>query len=167
MTDATGLLAREQIQQTLRRYSQGLDQRDWSLFLSAFTEDALVEAPGWLEAPISPRGFAEALAGAFDTARLSGQHLLANTLYDIRGDTAHTITEFLASNTERAEEPGKVVLQHAGGLYVDDLARDGGSWRIRHRVLVQKSDNRRVVDYAPETFDLVAGAARNSAVAGF
>lgn len=163
---------RARIERTLRRYSQGVDQRDWALYRRAFAPGALIEVPGYLDTPLGPEEFAGHLAGAFDTTRLSGQHILANTLYDIRGDRARTVTEFLAVTTER-QEPGPaggapiaVRRQISGGLYVDDLVRTDDEWLIAHRVLVRKNDEWAVLTYGDAELRAVATAARNTAVAG-
>lgn len=171
--DAVAHLAdREDVAATLRRYAQGVDQRDWELYRRAFAPGAVVEVPGYLPGPVSPEEFAGHLAGTFDDARISGQHLLANTLLEVRGDRAHAVTEFLATTVEHArpagERDGTVRRQVAGGLYVDDLARTPDGWRIRRRVLVRKSDEHAVLRYsdADLTATATAGAARSPAVAG-
>ncbi len=158
---------RDAITRTLRRYSQGLDQREWGLFLSAFHPSALIEVPGYLSKPLFPVEFVEMLSGDFDSARISGQHFLANTLFDIRNDRAHTVTEFFASNAERTGEQGRIQVQRAGGLQVDDLVRQGETWLIVHRTLVQKSDTRRVVDYNESTLALASASTHNGVVAEF
>lgn len=172
------LLDRTAIERTLRRYSQGVDQRDWDLYARAFTPDAEVDIPGYLEKPLSAKDFATFLGGTFDHNRISGQHVLGNTLYLIDGERARTVTEFLAVTTERvvpddgaqaersATEGGDVLLQHSGGLYVDDLLRTADEWLISRRKLVRKSDTRRIVRYTPQLAALTAGAARNPVVHG-
>ncbi|GAB6899274.1 nuclear transport factor 2 family protein [Kineosporia succinea] len=165
MTSPAELLDRAAIVRTLRRYSQGIDQRQWPVYLSAFTPDARVEIPGYLEEPLRAADFVEFLSGTFDANRLSGQHLLANTLFTIEGDRARTVTEFLAHTTEK--DGDEVVVQRSAGLYVDDLIRTDDGWLIAHRVLVRKSDNRTRVRYDERTAALTRDAARNPAVAGF
>ncbi|GAA3613733.1 hypothetical protein GCM10022223_32400 [Kineosporia mesophila] len=164
MTTPEDLLDRAAILRTLRRYSQGVDQRQWDLYLSSFTDEGTVEIPGYLEKRISAKEFVTFLSGTFDRNRLSGQHVLGNTLFDLRGDRARTVTEFLAYTTEQQDED--VAVQRSAGLYVDDLVRAEGGWLIAHRTLVRKSDNRKVVHYDQRTAALTRNAARNPAVAG-
>lgn len=158
------LLDRAAVLRTLRRYSQGVDQREWDLYLRAFAPDAVVEIPGYLDEPLAAAAFVDFLSGTFDANRLSGQHVLGNTVFRFDGDRAHTVTEFLAYTTEKQGED--VLVQRSAGLYVDDLVRSGEEWLIAHRTLVRKSDNRKVVHYDERTAALTRDAARNPAVAG-
>lgn len=121
---------RAEITQVLHHYAQGVDQREWSLFLSAFTADALIDVVGYLEQPLTPFAFRDFLVETFDEARLSGQHFLSNTLFRIANEQAYTVTEFLAVNLERTESEGRLRRQIAGGLYVDQLRREKTGWRI-------------------------------------
>lgn len=165
------LAVREDILRTLRRYSQGVDQRDWELYRSAFAADATVEVPGYLPGPVTAEEFSEHLAGTFDSIRLSGQHLLANTLFDLQGAVARTVTEFLATNAERESESAvggelAVHTQRVSGVYLDELVRTPQGWRIRHRILAMKNEDVGTVGYPSWVVAAVAGAARNSVVRG-
>lgn len=165
------IVDRELIGRTLRRYAQGVDQRQWPVFHSAFAEGATVRIPGYLDGAVTPLGFERLLGGTFDSTRLSGQHFLGNTLFRIDGDTARTVTEFLAVTTERAEgthgAAGEAVaVQHSAGLYVDDLVRADDNWLILRRTLVRKSDDIRTVPYGATQWTAVASAASNSVTAG-
>jgi 3-phenylpropionate/cinnamic acid dioxygenase small subunit len=146
---------RAEITDTLHRYAQGVDQRAWNLFLSAFTEDALIDVVGYLENKLTPAAFRDFLATTFDEARLSGQHFLSNTLFRIAGDEAHTVTEFLAVNLERSSREGLFRRQVAGGLYVDVLRREASGWRIARRTIVRKSDDVEERIYLPQTIAAV------------
>ena len=168
------LATREDILRTLRRYAQGVDQRDWALYLSAFTSDATVEVPGYLPGPVTAEEFSRHLAGTFDSLRISGQHLLANTVFVITADEARTVTEFLATNAERESEGTSragaglaVHTQRVSGLYADELVPTAAGWRIRHRILAMKNEDTAAVAYSPEIVAAVAGAARNPVVHGF
>ena len=161
------LADREAIREVIVRYAQGVDQREWPLYASAFAAEAVVEVPGFLDRPVSASEFAEVLAGEFDDARLSGQHHLGIPLIDLTGpDTARAVTEFIAVNASRAvsgpgdDRRGAVTTQQAAGIYIDSVVRGPRGWRIAHRTLVQKTDERDVVDIPG-----AVGAPRNPAVA--
>ncbi len=171
------LADRAAIRRTLRRYAQGVDQRQWDLYRSAFAPGAAVAIPGWIATPVTAEHFIELLSGEFDEIRFSGQHHLANTLVEFGStnardeapDTARSVTEFLAVNTERVSDQAtahRVRTQYSGGLQVDDLVRHGDAWLIRHRVLVRKNDEQHIDVRTPEQIALIAGAARNPASAG-
>ncbi|MFC5338849.1 nuclear transport factor 2 family protein [Leucobacter denitrificans] len=174
------LADRESIHRTLRRYAQGVDQRQWDLYRSAFAPGATVAIPGWIEGSVTAEHFIELLSGEFDAIRLSGQHHLANTLIEfgptetLEGEasgpgTARSVTEFLAVNAERASDDPtdtRVRTQYSGGLQVDDLVRHDGEWLISHRVLVRKNDEQYLNERTPEQIALIADAATNPASAG-
>ncbi|MCW5951263.1 MAG: nuclear transport factor 2 family protein [Propionibacteriaceae bacterium] len=167
------LATREDILRTLRRYAQGVDQRDWALYLSAFTSDATVEVPGYLPGRVTAEEFSRHLAGTFDSLRISGQHLLANTVFVITSDEARTVTEFLATNAERepegpsgAEDELAVHTQRVSGLYADELVPTDSGWRIRHRILAMKNEDTATITYPARVVAAVAGAARNTVVHG-
>jgi len=132
----------------LNRYAQGVDQRNWPLYESAFTPDAVIEVVGYLDHEVTPIEFREILCGAFDVTRLSGQHLLGNTIFAFAGDRAHTVTEFMAVTLERSGEVGTAARQITAALYIDDLARFDNGWKITRRTLVRKSSNEDFLPFA-------------------
>jgi len=153
---------RAEISDVLHRYAQGIDQRAWDLYLSAFAEDAVIDVVGCLAAPMTPVQFKEFLTATFDRVRLSGQHLLANTLFLVSGNRAQTVTEFLAVNLERTEEPSRIRRQIAGGLYIDDLLRTAAGWKIVRRTLVRKSDDEEFIVYPETVLDAIEDTKRTS-----
>ncbi len=153
---------RAEISDVLHRYAQGIDQRAWDLYLSAFAEDVVIDVVGYLAAPMTPVQFKDFLITTFDRVRLSGQHLLANTLFLVSGDRAQTVTEFLAVNLERTEEAGRIRRQIAGGLYVDDLLRTAAGWKIVRRTLLRKSDDEEFSIYAETIVDAIEDTKRTS-----
>ena len=153
---------RAEISDVLHRYAQGIDQRAWDLYLSAFAEDAVIDVVGYLAAPMTPMQFKQFLITTFDRVRLSGQHLLANTLFAISGSHARTVTEFLAVNLERTEELGRIKRQIASGLYVDDLLDTSSGWKIVRRTLVRKSDDEEFIVYPETVLDAIEDTKRAS-----
>lgn len=148
------LIAREEIRDALNAYSHGLDQRNWEIYARAWTPDAMIFAPGPGSAdPVSADEFRTRLITANDATRLSGQHLLNNTWFQIDGDTAHTVTEFTWVTLQTTDKPDLLFEVRGGGLYVDDLRRTDQGWRISTRRIAVKNRETRGVPYAPELID--------------
>lgn len=139
------LRARTGIADCLNRYVQGVDQRIWPLYDSAFGTDAQISVPGYLEEPLSPAAFRGMLCDTFDATRLSGVHLLGNSKVNIDGDCAHSVTEFLAVTLERTDLADEALSETTAGLYVDNLIAEHGEWRIQNRVLSRKSSDAKIV----------------------
>lgn len=132
----------------MTRYAQGVDQRDWSLYDSVFEPGAQVEVPGYMQGTLGFVAFREMLADTFDAARLSGQHFLGNIQARIDGDSAHAVTEFVATTLETAPDGG-ARREVTAGLYIDDFRHADGAWRIvRHRI-VRKSADAAILPFEP------------------
>ena len=136
---------RAELQDCMTRYAQGVDQRSWPLYDSAFHADGQVEVPGYMDGALGFVAFREMLADAFDRLRLSGQHLLGNLHAEVNGDSARTVTEFLATTLEQAA--GGASREVTPGLYIDDFRREGGEWRIVRHVIVRKAANGAVLPF--------------------
>jgi 3-phenylpropionate/cinnamic acid dioxygenase small subunit len=150
------LLTREEIRDALTAYSHGLDQRNWDIYARAWTEDATIVGPGaGVPEPIHWRAWQERLQSANDATRLSGQHLLNNTWFEIDGDRAHTVTEFTWRTLQTLDKPDMVYEIFGGGLYVDDLERTADGWRIAARTLAVKSTTTSGLPYPPERIDAI------------
>lgn len=147
------LINREEIRDALNAYSQGLDQRNWELYAQAFTADATFEAPGEGIDKITAAELQQLLQSNNDATRLSGQHLLHNTHFTMRGDTARTITEVEWVTLQTTDKPGIIFDVRAGGMYVDDLVKTDAGWRIQHRKLVTKNKSTRGVNYSSERIE--------------
>lgn len=119
------------IRRVLYAYARGVDRRDWTLFRSCFTDPVEVDLSSWNGAPPSRMPVDEWVAGV--RAGLSGfdatQHLTANHLVDVDGDTAHCTSEVQASHVLDGR---RVVI---GGWYDTRLARVGDAWRIASSTL--------------------------------
>jgi hypothetical protein len=137
---AEDLIIREEIRDALNAYSHGLDQRNWDIFARAWTPTGTFQAPAeGVPDPLPWQDFQQFLISRNDATRLSGQHLLNNTWFQIDGDTAHTVTEVTWLTLQQLDQPNMIYEIRAGGLYVDDLERTGDGWRIARRVLTVKS----------------------------
>jgi len=122
MTSITDQFA---IHACLLKFCRGLDRFDRDLFLSAFTEDAM----------ISVGDLSKSAADMYDWARelhhegqISTQHTLSNHFCRVEGDLAFSEVyyQFIGRNRDDSN-------WIAGGRYIDRLVRIDGEWRITTR----------------------------------
>jgi hypothetical protein len=140
-----GLLDRQDIQDTISRYSlgqdshQGQDSNILQQWDDTFAKDGRVDysvAGG----PIgSYRDLATWMRGGEGQAgSMSGfsnwQHMLSLPLVTINGDIAKARTDFFAAHRSRADQ-GAGIHYNAAGAFHDDLVRTDKSWRIAFRKL--------------------------------
>jgi hypothetical protein len=126
---------RLEIQDLVVAYSHAIDTRDWDALDDVFTADAVIdytEMGGTRGGLAETKAFlAEALAGfsAF-------QHLVANCLLELDGDTAHGRTTCHNPMLLRDAEGRETVLL-AGLWYRDTFVRTPAGWRIAERYEVK------------------------------
>jgi ketosteroid isomerase-like protein len=124
------------LQDVMLRYAAGVDDRDYELYASCFTDDLEVldfgnetytGKPAWLEYVWS----------ALEKYS-SSQHMLGPQLAHIEGNVAHTRTDLQATHWFREGENERFVLW---ATYVTDMRRIGHDWRIfRHRLVPRGSE---------------------------
>jgi 3-phenylpropionate/cinnamic acid dioxygenase small subunit len=119
-----------QIMNTLARYAIAMDQRDWPLLDSVFTEDFTYDAGEWVT---------HSLSDYLDRLRpyLEGcgptQHLLGNYQIEVDGDAARTevyVRAFHVGTRELATTTYEMF-----GVYRDQMRRTEAGWRSVHRTL--------------------------------
>lgn len=130
MTAPTDALAdRLAIVDTAVAYATALDTRDWALFESLFTPDAVWEYPAGGEQHIGPGRIADRIRPTI--TQLDGtQHVMTNHVVGVEGDTAKHTCYYLAQHLK----DGKRFL--AAGRYEDELRRVEGRWLLAGRVLI-------------------------------
>ena len=122
---------RLEIQDLLVRYSHAVDSRDWDAFERVFTEDAVIdytEMGGPRGGVKETRAFLESAMPMFS----SFQHMIANTVLELDGDTARART--ICHNPmvlDRGE--GQTHVFFCGLWYRDVLVRTPHGWRIKDR----------------------------------
>lgn len=139
---------RLEIQDTITRYSHGLDQRLWEEWDRAFTPDAVLDFSAVGLTTYTPAE-ARTLFTQNDSTRIAGQHLLLNTLIDLDGDRATARSEFLLFTLARTDEEGRARRNNGGGWYDDELARTAAGWRIVRRSAGLKWFSQDVIDWPP------------------
>jgi hypothetical protein len=119
------LLDRQDILDTLTRFSRGMDRFDRETFLSAFHPDATIAAGPFVGGPDALYDWASAMHAQ---GQVATHHNLLNLTCEIDGDTAHTELYYLFVGRNR-DETNWI----AGGRYIDRLERRDGTWRIALR----------------------------------
>lgn len=161
---AQELLDRASIQDVLHSYAQAQDQDRWDLYERVFTPDAVVELVGVALGELTAAQLGSFLKDTFNATRVSGQHLIANTLYEIDQDTARTVSEVLHHTLQTTDRHGVLRRSTGTSLYADDWARTVDGWRISHRTVTQKHLEEGEVTYSDELLaTLKAGAERVAA----
>jgi len=139
------LLDRQQIQDTIARYSLGQDShqnadsavlQQWD---EVFTEDGTVDYSVAGAPAGSYRDLARWMRGDRGTpGRMSSfshwQHMLSLPLVTIQGDSATARTDFFSTHRGRPEQ-GLNVHYNSPGAFHDQLVRTPKGWRIRFRRL--------------------------------
>lgn len=119
-----------QIMDTLARYAIAMDQRDWALLDSVFTQDFTYDAGEWVT---------HSLTDYLDRLRpyLEGcgptQHLLGNYQIQVDGDTARTQVYVRAFHVGTRELSSTTYEMF--GVYSDEMRRKDAGWRSVHRTL--------------------------------
>ncbi|MGO9855480.1 MAG: nuclear transport factor 2 family protein [Acidimicrobiales bacterium] len=119
---------RADIEQLLVQYATGIDQRDWKLFRSCFTDDALGDYGdiGTFAGADSLTDFMIAAHGGFG----STNHMLSNFVIHVDGDRAtarsyvHVVLAFAHDRDAWID---------GVGTYEDTLVRTDSGWRIARR----------------------------------
>lgn len=157
------LIARAEITDLLVRYSQAQDQDEWSLYEGLFTPDATIHFPGM---PMESRSAVEfgRFLQEFNKTRLSGQHLVGNTLYRFDGAHAHVLSEALYITLHPTDTPGTLRRIRGNALYSDHLVHTAEGWRIARREIAQKNVEIDQASYDPA---LVAAFESTSATRWF
>ena len=123
------------LQDVLLKYAAGVDERDFELYRSCFTDD--VEVVGMARQPIhGADAWLEFVIKALDLYT-STQHMLGPQLATIDGDTAHCRTDLQATHVLK-DPKGQMFTLWA--TYLSDMTRTDGVWRIHRHELVRRAD---------------------------
>jgi hypothetical protein len=124
------LMDRLAIQDTLTRFSTAIDTRKLELLDQVFAADAVLDY-GSYWGPGDFEGFKQWAEVALKNFS-AWQHLLANMVIEIDGDTATSMTDFYNPIISGDAGTEQTVL-HAYGRYHDALRRTADGWRITRR----------------------------------
>lgn len=112
------------------RYARAVDRRDWALAATLFTEDCVLQGPGY-----ELVGREKILAGLRLIDRYSAtQHSVHNQLVEVEGDRASGETYCTAHHVYARD--GRPRMLDWGIRYQDRCVRERGAWRYAHRELL-------------------------------
>ena len=110
----------------LYRYARAVDTKDWELYRSVFTDDAVIDYSSNGIPAGSRDDIADFLAKAFTAIPMS-MHYITNIEVDVDDDAA-TVRAMFYNPTQL---PGFSELSFFGGHYFHELVRTGDGWRSR------------------------------------
>ncbi|MEW9552354.1 nuclear transport factor 2 family protein [Nonomuraea sp. NPDC050783] len=128
--DLLHLVERQAVVEVCTRMAWHADRREWQALEAVFADEVRLDYTslnGGEPAVLSPGQIVDAwrqVLGGFDAT----QHLIANHLVTLEGDTAVCTASFQA--THRLTDPLGASLWTLGGFYRFDLIRADGGWRI-------------------------------------
>ena len=131
MSNENNAADRIALQDVMLKYAAGVDERDFDLYASCFTEN--VEVLDFGEAPINGRvEWVEYVKAALDNYGPT-QHMLGPQLASIDGDNAHCRTDVQALHYLKQPE-GEILTLWA--TYETDMIRTNEGWKIsKHRLV--------------------------------
>ena len=118
-----------EIHELLARYARGVDDRDWALYRSVFTDDATIDYSSAGLAVGTRDEVASFLEQGFVAIPWT-QHYITNVEISLDGDTASVRAMFY----NPMMLPGKDEPSSCGGFYHHDLVRTDGGWKSRRLV---------------------------------
>lgn len=123
---------RIKVAQTVYKYATGLDNRDWDLHRSIFTEEVEMDFESWNQIP-RHRILADELrenCRVYFAGLDATQHSLTNPTVTIDGNQARCIVYMQAEHFLHDQDPSRRYV--IGGYYTDDLVRgEDGNWRLK------------------------------------
>ena len=111
----------------LYRYARAVDTKDWELYRSVFTQDAVIDYSSAGIPAGSRDEIAEFLKNGFTTIPWS-MHYITNIEADVDGDTARVRAMFYSP----MQLPDMAEMSSCGGYYHHELVRTPDGWRSRH-----------------------------------
>jgi ketosteroid isomerase-like protein len=115
-----------EISALLYRYARAVDTKDWQLYRSVFTHDAVIDYSSAGAIAGTRDEVAEWLSQGFAAIPMS-MHYITNIEADVDGDTARVRAMFY----NPMQLPGMADLSYCGGYYHHELVRTDDGWRSR------------------------------------
>ncbi|MEX5712183.1 nuclear transport factor 2 family protein [Parafrankia sp. FMc6] len=118
---------REEVTEVLVRYATGIDQRDWDLFRTCFTQDCQADYGGigaWHSADTITEWMAQVHAGCGHT-----MHRITNVVMSSNGDGL-TARSYVDSIVKAADNQSGT---QVAGYYDDELVNTSDGWKISQR----------------------------------
>ncbi len=122
---------RLELQDLVVQYSTSVDRKDWDLYESLFTPDAIIDYTQVGGIRGGPREVREWLAQVMPGFP-AYQHLVANVELSVDGDTA--TGRAMLFNPMGCQTPNGIQVALIGLWYNDKFSRTGAGWRFTERV---------------------------------
>lgn len=121
---------RSHIEEVRHQYGRALDQRDWALFTSLFTQEVEADFSAFgIPAGRVPRAaVVEAMKHAFRREGMKSHQLYANFEIVVQGDAATAVSSLVGRHVLPGFEGGDGFTLHA--RYHDRLARTPQGWKL-------------------------------------
>jgi ketosteroid isomerase-like protein len=128
MTDVTRVADELEIAALLSRYARAVDSKDWELYRSAFTEDAIIDYSSAGAAVGTRDEVVDWFAANFGVIPWT-MHYITNveTEFNQDGDTATVRAMFY----NPMQLPGMAEMSSCGGYYHHEMVRTKDGWRSR------------------------------------
>lgn len=118
---------RLEISALLYRYARAVDTKDWALYRSVFTDDAVIDYSSAGAICGTRDQVADWLATGFTAIPMSMHHITNIEILEHTGDSATVRAMFY----NPMQLPGMADLSCCGGYYHHDLVRSGDGWLSR------------------------------------
>lgn len=112
----------------LYRYARAVDDKDWDLYRSVFTDDAMIDYSSAGAISGTRDEVADWLGAGFTSIGMSMHYITNIEILEYAGDTATVRAMFY----NPMQLPGMTDLSYCGGYYHHDLVRAGDGWRSRN-----------------------------------
>lgn len=134
-TEVRRLIDQAAVCDTLYRFAAGIDQRDWALYRSVFTDEIELDYSSYRagNAGLVAAGHWVERARTLFTGLDASQHTLTNPRVSVAGDTATCDIYVQAEHFLLGAEGDH--WWTIGGWYSDRLVREGTGWKIRGKKL--------------------------------
>lgn len=124
---------RLEIQELMVRYSHAVDSRNWDLLDEVFTPDAVIDYTVF-GGPRGSLGEIKEFLGSAMPTFIAFQHMIANSMLEIDGDTATGRTMCHNPMVLPPDDEGGERVFFVGLWYLDRFVRAADGWRIAERV---------------------------------
>jgi hypothetical protein len=123
---------RIEIDDLITRYATAVDTKDWALYRTVFTDDAVIDytSAGGIRGSLGE--VVEWLSHALKLFPMT-QHLITNRHVVLEGDTASG-RSYYYNPLGRPDGKGAMQLLFFGGYYNDRFRRTADGWRIAERI---------------------------------
>ena len=126
MSDVQQVSDQLEITALLTRYARAVDTKDWELYRSVFTPDAVIDYTSAGAIAGSRDEVADWLSAGFATIPWS-MHYITNIDAQVSGDAARVTAMFY----NPMQLPGMADISCCGGYYHHELVRTSDGWRSR------------------------------------